>query len=359
MAREVLANHGVTGLVCGTLGRLCRERRRGASLLIVAEEALYPSALDQLTASLTEQPPWSDVPVLVLLRAGTATAPSIEQLRTLANLTVLERPLQIPAFVSTVHAALRVRSRQYEVRDVMAKLRDANRAKDEFLAMVSHELRTPLNVIRGMSRTLMEERADGVLVAAAAAKIDRNAAVLSRLVEDLLDFSRLQTPGFRLNIGPVDLMRVISVAVEMNRVAADAKGVRIATNLVPVAAPVVGDTLRLEQAVSNLVSNAIKYTPAEGVVTLRLCVVATHVEIVVADTGEGIAPELLPHVFEPFRQGEPGVSGGGLGLGLAIVRQLAERHGGSVEANSPGRGAGTTFTLRLPAQGVATSALTA
>jgi signal transduction histidine kinase len=358
MARDVLANHGVAAFVCPTLDALCDEWPRGAGLLLVAEEALFPNGLDQLSACLAAQPAWSDIPVLVFL-AGAATTPSIERLRTLPNVAVLERPIRIPAFVSTVNAALRGRSRQYQVRDLMAELRAANRAKDDFLAMVSHELRAPLNVIRGVSQLLLQQHADLEGVSAAAAKIDRNAATLSRLVEDLLDLSRLQKRRFQLNVGPVDIVNVLNAAVDMNRLAAEAKGVRIASDLDATPVQMLGDTLRLEQVVSNLVSNAIKFTPAGGVVTLRLSSVSTEVQIVVTDTGEGIAPEFLPHVFEPFRQGDSRARGQGLGVGLAIVRQFVELHGGSIVADSDGAGRGAKFTVRLPLHPDVTSVLTA
>jgi signal transduction histidine kinase len=345
-------------LVCPTLDALCDEWHRGAALLLIAEEALFPTGFDRLVATLKDQPTWSDVPVLVFL-GGAATRPSLERLRTLPNVDVLERPVRIPAFVSTVTVALRARTRQYQVRDLMAELRAANRAKDDFLAMVSHELRTPLTVIRGVAQMLTQQHGDVDYVSSAMARIDRNAATLSRLVEDLLDVSRIQKRSIQLNVGPVDMVDVVNAAVDLNRVTADAKGVRISTDVGHYPAQILGDNLRLEQVVSNLLSNAVKFTPAGGRVTLRLSFVTTSVQIVVTDTGEGIAPELLPYVFEPFRQGQPSVRGGGLGLGLAIVKQLVELHGGSVAATSEGVGRGATFTLRLPLQPDRASALTA
>jgi signal transduction histidine kinase len=357
LAHEVLARHGLPAVVCADVDVLCQHWADGAGLLLVAEEALFPRGLDVLLAHVAEQPTWSDIPVLVFL-SGAATGAAIDRLRALRNVSVLERPIRVPALVSTVNAGLRARRHQYEVRDLMSELREANRAKDDFLAMVSHELRTPLNVIRGVSQTLVQHLAESPRVSAAATTIDRNAAMLARLVEDLLDLSRLQKRRVQLNVEPVDLVQIVETAIDMNRFAAEAKGVTVASEFQPVSSPVLGDTMRLQQVVSNLVSNAIKFTPATGTIHVRLDVRNAHVEITVADTGEGISADFLPHVFEPFRQGGSGPHHGGLGLGLAIVRQFVELHGGSISARSDGYGHGATFTVLLPLSS-ATSALTA
>jgi signal transduction histidine kinase len=357
MARDILARHGLAAAVCGDLDALCQQWQDGAGLLLVAEEALFPTGLDILLARVAEQPPWSDIPVLVFL-SGAATGAAIDRLRALRNVAVLERPIRIPALVSTIKAALRARHHQYAVRDLMSELREANRAKDDFLAMVSHELRTPLNVIRGLSRTLVQHHAESPRALAAAETIDRNAAILSRLVEDLLDLSRLQNRRVELHVAPVDLVQIVKAAIDMNRFAADAKGVHLATEFGSVRLPASGDAMRLQQVVSNLLSNAIKFTPAAGTIRIQLRMTNGHAEMTVADTGEGISPDFLPHVFEPFRQGDSGSHHGGLGLGLAIVREFVELHGGSISASSGGRGLGAKFTILLPLQS-ASSVLTA
>ena len=353
----MLATHCLTGVVCADLDALAREWERGAGLLLVAEEALFPVGIEVLATRIADQPPWSDIPVLVFLSAA-ATGAAIERLRALRHVAVLERPIRIPALVSTIQAALRARTHQYEVRDLMADLREANRAKDDFLAMVSHELRTPLTVIRGIARMLTQHHPELPRIAAAAEKIDRNAELLSRLVDDLLDVSRLQKRRLQIDSRPVDLLPVVEAAIEMNRFAADAKHIRLVTDLRPVTTAVLGDAVRLQQVVSNLVSNAIKFTPAGGDVTISLQRTDAQVEITVSDTGEGISAEFLPHVFEPFRQGDSGSRFGGLGLGLAIVRQFVELHGGSISAHSDGPGHGARFIVLLPLP-TQSSALTA
>ena len=215
-----------------------------------------------------------------------------------------------------------------------------SRTKDEFLATLSHELRTPLNAIVGWSQIL---RGDGTPpsrgdLAEGLQVIERNARVQAQLIEDLLDMSRIISGKVRLNVQPVDLAEVIDAAVASVAPAAEAKGIRIQKIVDPLPGPVMGDPSRLQQIVWNLLSNAIKFTPKEGRVQVLLKLVNSHLEIVVSDTGAGIRPEFLPHVFERFRQADATTTRryGGLGLGLAIVKHLAEMHGGDVRAASPG-----------------------
>ncbi|MDQ1592638.1 MAG: hypothetical protein QOG71_3265 [Pyrinomonadaceae bacterium] len=230
------------------------------------------------------------------------------------------------------------------------QLTEANRVKDEFLATLSHELRTPLTSILGWSRLLQTGNFDEAGTKRALHTIERNARAQAQLIDDLLDTSRIITGKLRLEVRPVDLASVVSAAAETARPAADAKDIRLQTLLDTQAAPISGDPDRLEQVVWNLLSNAIKFTPKGGRVQVRLERVNSHVEITVADTGRGIAPEFLPHVFDRFRQADQTTTRthGGLGLGLAIVRQLVELHGGTVAVESEGEGRGTSFTVSLP-----------
>ena len=228
--------------------------------------------------------------------------------------------------------------------------RTANRLKDEFLAVLSHELRTPLNAILGYARLLQGNVLSGEKAVRAIETVERNAAWLTQIVEDVLDVSRIVAGKIRLDVQPVELPVVIDNAVASTEPAFRAKGVRVQTLLDPRVGPVSGDPERLQQVVWNLVSNAIKFTPKGGRVQVRLEQVNSHAEIVVSDTGIGIRPDFLPYVFERFRQAESGTTrkAGGLGLGLAIVRHLVEIHGGTVDAASPGEGQGATFRVRLP-----------
>src|SRR5262245_36756384 len=229
-----------------------------------------------------------------------------------------------------------------------AEAERANQLKDAFLATLSHELRTPLNAIVGWTHLLQCRDVDDE-VRRGLDVIARNANAQTQLISDILDISRISTGRVHLRVQRVDLPAVIEAAVDAVSPAALAKGIRI-TRLLDSPGPVSGDPDRLLQVVWNLLSNAVKFTPRGGRVEVRLQRVNSHVEIAVQDNGAGIAPEFLSHVFEPFRQADasPTRVHGGLGLGLAIVRQLIELHGGRVWAASPGLGRGATFTIELP-----------
>jgi PAS domain S-box-containing protein len=226
----------------------------------------------------------------------------------------------------------------------------ANRLKDEFLATLSHELRTPLTAIIGWSRMLQDGQLDSEAQERALTTIQRNALLQSQLIEDVLDVSRIVSGKMRLEVRPIEVSSVIEAAVEAVLPASDAKGVRLQRVLDSGTSMVSGDPNRLQQVVWNLLTNAIKFTSRGGRVQVRLERVDSHVEIVVSDTGAGIPADVLPHVFERFRQADSSTTRkhGGLGLGLAIVRHLVEMHGGTVQAESEGEGQGATFTVMLP-----------
>jgi PAS domain S-box-containing protein len=226
----------------------------------------------------------------------------------------------------------------------------ANRLKDEFLATLSHELRTPLTSILGWAEMLGKARLDAATSLRAIEVIRRNARMQVQMVDDLLDVSRIITGKLRMNVQNVDLSASIMAAVESMRPAAEAKEIRLETQLDTPAARVLGDPARLQQVAWNLVANAIKFTPQGGRVLVRQESVNSHIEITVTDTGKGMAAEFLPHAFDRFRQADATTTRqqGGLGLGLAIVRQLVELHGGTVQVKSAGEGQGATFMVSLP-----------
>jgi signal transduction histidine kinase/ActR/RegA family two-component response regulator len=227
----------------------------------------------------------------------------------------------------------------------------ASRSKDEFLATLSHELRTPMAAMLGWVRLLRTGRLDAAKTTHALEVVERNTQAQARLIEDILDVSRIITGKLQLDLRQVEPAAVIRAALEAVRPAAEAKGVCLQSALDPSVGPVAGDPDRLQQAVWNLLSNGVKYTPSGGHVEVRLDRVGSTTRITVRDTGIGIRSEFLPHVFERFTQAGrgPARSESGLGLGLAIVRHLVELHGGTVHAESPGEGQGATFTLNLPA----------
>ena len=231
-----------------------------------------------------------------------------------------------------------------------AEAERANRIKDEFLAVLSHELRSPLNPILGWSQLLVGGKLNASQSAKAFETIERNARLQSQLIEDLLDVSRILQGKLRLNVAPMNLETIIPSAVETVQLAAEAKKIQIQTILNPNVGQVLGDTSRLQQIVWNLLSNAVKFTPEGGRIEVRLVQIARQAQIQVTDTGKGIIPDFLPYVFDHFRQEDGATTRkfGGLGLGLAIVRQLVELHGGTVFAESAGEGKGAAFTVRLP-----------
>jgi len=231
----------------------------------------------------------------------------------------------------------------------------ANRIKDEFLAVLSHELRTPLNPIIGWIQLLRKGTLDQPTTAIALETIERNAKLQTQLIEDLLDISRILQGKLALKLDAVDLAATIEAAKETVRLAAESKSIAIQTELEPTARSLLGDANRLQQVIWNLLSNAVKFTPPEGQVHIALAYSATEAQITVQDTGKGIAPAFLPFVFETFRQADGTITRtfGGLGLGLAIVRQIVELHGGTVLAESAGEGLGATFSVRLPLRATA------
>jgi signal transduction histidine kinase len=226
----------------------------------------------------------------------------------------------------------------------------ASRFKDEFLAALSHELRTPLNAVVGWTEMLRSEAVPPERRAHAAEVVARNGRFLARLIEDLLDVSRFATGQMRLTLQPVDLMTVTARAIDAIESSAKEKDIHLQARLDGAKVTVAGDPERLQQILVNLLSNAVKFTPARGSVEVVATVNASHVEVAVRDSGQGIQSEFLPHVFERFRQGDstPTREHGGLGLGLSIARELAELHGGTVSAFSAGEGRGATFTVSLP-----------
>lgn len=238
--------------------------------------------------------------------------------------------------------------------EARAEAEAANRMKDEFLATLSHELRTPLNAMLGWTQLLRTRKFNEATTARALETIDRNTKSLQQLIEDVLDVSRIITGKLRLNICPVEIVPIIEAAIETVLPAAEAKNIQIDLGLDASVGAILGDANRLQQVFWNLLSNAVKFTPKGGRVEVRLDRINSRIQVRVSDTGQGIAPEFIPYVFDRFRQADSSStrSHGGLGLGLAIVRHLVELHGGTVRAESQGEGKGATFIVDLPIRAV-------
>lgn len=268
----------------------------------------------------------------------------------IAAIGILLSALLFSVTTTLVNARHAAEQRAEAARRSEEALRDANRAKDEFLAIVSHELRTPLNAIVGWASMLQRGRIPPENQARAIEIIQRNAAAQTRLVEDLLDISRAVAGRLHLRLDTVDVAATLRAAADAVKPGADQQDVVLDVQVAPVGV-IVADQARLQQVVLNVLSNAIKFTPPQGRVSLVASRKSDWITVCVADTGIGIPPSLLPHVFDRFRQGDSSSTRahGGIGLGLAICRHIVELHGGTIEAASEGEGRGTTFTIRLPA----------
>ena len=249
----------------------------------------------------------------------------------------------------TTESALR---KQIEAqRRARATAEQALHAKDEFLSTLSHEMRTPLNAVLGWARILLEQQTlDHALVQRALQVIERNASAQAKMIDDMLDMARIVSGKLRLEMKTIDFVSIVLAAVDVIMPSADARKIAVRTHLDPTTPLIVGDPDRLQQVIVNLLSNAVKFTEVGGAIEVRLEMSDASASLVVKDTGRGIEPAFLPHVFERFRQGDASSTRrhGGLGLGLALVRDLVELHGGSVSAKSDGLGKGSTFTVRLP-----------
>jgi signal transduction histidine kinase len=358
---ETLAKARITCAVATSIDDLTARIREGVAAALITQEALTCDGLALLMTQLSKQPSWSDLPVVLLstdiaapdFKAGRLMA----ELRSSANVTVLVRPVPTLALITAVQAALRARIRQYEVRDLIEReyaarieAQQANRVKDEFLAIVSHELRTPLSTMQLWMRLMTSGRvkADGMPEAIEA--IHQCVESQSRLVEDLLDMSRMLNGKLRLDVVETELDIIAQDAIDMAQPLAQVKNIQLEKSIERGAGLVRADPARMQQIIWNLLGNAIKFTPSGGDVSLELRREQTEIVIRVADTGQGIAPEFMPHIFDRFRQADATSTrrNGGLGLGLAITQQLIDLHGGAITAQSDGIGKGAAFTVRLP-----------
>ena len=346
----MLRKEGIASARCADLQSLARELERGSAAILVAEEALPREG--QLAEIIGRQPAWSDLPVLILTRAGANSAVVARAVETLGNVTLLERPVRTTALASAVRSALRARQRQYQTRTYLHERDEANRRKDEFLATLAHELRNPLAPIRNAVNLLQlsgAERPSGEVWE----MMDRQVAHMVRLVDDLMEVSRITRGKIELRKRALDLADVVSAAVETARPLVEAAGHRLNVALPPEPLVVEADPVRLAQVFSNLLNNAVRYTDAGGRIDITAWREAGTAMISVSDTGIGIAAEALPRVFDMFVQGDARDSRAqtGLGIGLTLVRSLVAMHGGSVTALSAGEGRGSEFVVRLPLAG--------
>ena len=346
--RAMLHEVGIAATVCANFTSLIREIGLGVGAVLIAEDALA-EGLEQLGSVLDSQPSWSDLPILLITQHGTDSARAGQAVDVLGNVTLLERPIRVAALISTVRTALRARARQYETRAHLAALEDADRRKDEFLAMLAHELRNPLAPIRN-SVQILRFTGGGGAVGKLTEIMDRQVTHMARLVDDLLEISRITRGKVDLRKEPTSLAAVIEAAIETSRPLIESGNHDLRVHLPTGDIVLEADAMRLAQVFANLLNNSAKYTEPGGAIAIEARCERDTVAVEVSDTGIGISKALLPHVFDMFSQAESAHRHvhGGLGIGLTLVRSLVQMHGGTVEASSDGAGKGSVFTVRLP-----------
>lgn len=356
LLQPIFARHLIDGISCANLELACAELDAdGGGVLIVSEEAL---AYDKVLADwLERQPPWSDLPILILARPGVDSSAVTSVVQQRGNATILERPMRVATIVSSVQSALRARSRQYQIRELLAEnekseaeLRANDRRKDEFLAILAHELRNPMAPISNGLQILNLAFDEDPETAAIGQMMQRHVDNMKRLVDDLLEVSRVTRGELDLRLGQVELTAIINTAIESSQPLLAASQHRLNVSLPRNPIYLQADAVRLAQVVSNLLNNAAKYTPANGDITLSVDSTDPEIVIRVSDNGVGIPLDLQPKIFDMFMQVDRNrnAAQGGLGIGLTLVKRLVELHGGSIEVASEGPDTGSQFTLRLP-----------
>jgi signal transduction histidine kinase/ActR/RegA family two-component response regulator len=357
LSSALLERAGIQCRCCASLDEIHGELDAGAGALLLPEEAIEGERNATLLQWLQRQPPWSDLPLLVLARAGADSPPVAQAMDLLGNVTVLERPTRVAALISALRSALRARARQYELRAQLVEreghvqaLRDAGRRKDEFLATLAHELRNPLAPIGNSVQALRLRPHADPDVERIAQVIERQVTQMVRLVDDLLEMSRVTRGRIELRMEHVDAAAVIRSAVETSQPLIDAARHQLTVTLPAEPLTLRGDAVRLAQVFANLLNNAAKYTDEGGRIWLTAYREGRAAVVTVRDSGLGIPAQMLPRVFDLFTQLPETArrSHGGLGIGLTLVKTLVEMHAGTVQARSPGPGQGSEFIVRLP-----------
>ena len=358
LSADLLGRNGIDSCICTDAAVLQAELQRGAGVVLVAEECLAQGAQAVLARAVEAQPRWSDLPVLLLTRGGADSLEVGDAVGLLRNVTLLERPLRVVALLSAVNSALRARHRQYQIASYLRELESAReleaeamRRKDEFLAMLAHELRNPLAPIRNALHVLSIDDSDAARRRALRAMMTRQVEHMVRLVDDLLEASRLSRGMITLHRDRHDLREALRGAIELSAPLLERAGVALELDLADCEVPVDVDVVRIVQVFGNLLNNAAKFGHRGGRITVRAWCEDDAALVEVRDDGVGIEADALPHIFELFTQGglRPGdAMPEGLGIGLALVKRLVELHGGQVHAHSDGEDRGASFTVRLP-----------
>ena len=350
-ALKFLHEAGIEARACATLTDLCKLAPLEIGCALLVEEALIYPELDDFLGALASQPPWSDLPLVLLASQGAALGALVERVfPESGNVAVLERPMNPISLVSAVRVGLRARQRQFQVRELLEQRSSALRMRDEFLAMLSHELRNPLAPMRNGVYLMKRLEIDDALFVKTRDLIDRQVTHMARLVDDLLDVSRLELGKVQLQKRRIDLNAAIAAASETCLAMIGARSQTLHVRPARDALWVLADPVRLEQIICNLVTNASKFTPEGGTIIVEAESRGSNAAVSVRDSGIGIARDMLDSVFELFTQDASTLerSKGGLGIGLTIVKRLVELHGGTIGVVSEGRGCGAEFTVSLP-----------
>lgn len=355
LAEQTLIRSGLLSHVCADLEALRREIAIGAGAVLIAEEALADKGADP-EVWFAPEPPWSALPIVVLLGRSSPSREfaALHWFEHRPNVSFLERPVPKRTLISTLRAAIAARRLQYAIRDAIDASEAASRKKDEFLATLAHELRNPLAPIRSavyvLNRLNSNDPASSEKARSLNSIVERQVDHLVRLVDDLLEISRITTGKVVLKKQRVDLAQIVDQAVEISEPLVKSGRHELVISLGQEQLFVDGDPVRLAQVLANLINNAAKYTPPGGRIEVSLWSEQGNAVISVRDNGIGIPPEMLPRVFELFLQSSTAKDRGqgGLGIGLALVRSLTGLHGGHVEAHSDGADQGSEFVVRLP-----------
>lgn len=364
LTADFLAKNKLPPQICSSMPELCDEVFQGCGAIILAEEGLFDKTALSLVKALSAQPAWSDIPVILITSGGEVSQTQLRRLNILGphgNVTVLERPFRPATLISTVEVALRTRQRQYEARDSVEELKRAHdkaqaasRAKDDFLAALSHELRTPLNPVLLIASEAAEDYSLPEKLRLNFETIRNNIELEARLIDDLLDLTRVTHGKMALQLVPAPIGRLIEDAIATSLDDIHNKELSLVREIRHSQKSILVDSARITQILWNLLKNAIKFTPPRGTITIRTYTRQEgdmeRLSIQVQDTGTGIKPENLGRIFNAFEQTDGSITRqfGGLGLGLAISKAIAECHKGSLTATSDGVGRGSTFTLTLP-----------
>ncbi len=343
LASEILALANIDNLVIGTVTQLAAELLVGVGAVLTVEEALSNGGLKVLGECVQRQPNWSDLPIVLLTNRGPDSLSVRQALAVLGNVTLLERPVRTLTLMTSLQSVLRAREKQYQVRET-------DRRKDEFLASLGHELRNPLAPIRTSMSLLSHMYPDQAPVKKVCDVVERQVTHLTRLVDDLLDVARINSGKIALQRDYTTFGAIMGHVTELCSSLASARGIKLDFALPSEEVVLYADYARVVQIIANILTNAIKFTPIDGYISVRALVEGDNIRVYIRDTGIGLEPEALGRIFAMFEQSRPpsGQITSGLGIGLSLSRQFAEMHGGSVYATSEGLGKGSEFVVTLP-----------